>query len=103
MNLDLSNKHALVCGSSQGIGRATAITLSKMGAKITLLARDEKKLAKVSQELDAKNGQKHNYECVDFNCTKSLKEVINNIRAGEGVDVLINNTGGPPWPYFLCF
>ena len=96
MNLDLSNKHALVCGSSQGIGRATAITLSKMGAKITLLARDEKKLAKVSQELDTKNGQKHNYECVDFNCTKSLKKAINNIIAIKGVDVLINNTGGPP-------
>ena len=41
MNLDLQNKTALVCGSTQGIGKASAVALSKLGANIILLARDE--------------------------------------------------------------
>ena len=39
MNLDLSGKHALVCGASQGIGRAAAIALAELGADVTVLAR----------------------------------------------------------------
>ena len=39
MNLDLTGKHALVCGGSQGIGHAAAIELAQLGASVTLLAR----------------------------------------------------------------
>ena len=59
MNLDLSNKNALVCGSTQGIGKATALALAKMGANVTLIARNEKKLQAVSSELDTSQGQSH--------------------------------------------
>ena len=52
MNLDLSGKTAIVCGSTQGIGKATALQLAKMGANIVLVARNEVKLASVQQELD---------------------------------------------------
>ena len=41
MDLNLSGKHALVCGSSEGIGRAAAIELASLGADVTLLARRE--------------------------------------------------------------
>ena len=41
MNLDLKNKKAIVCGSTQGIGKAVAIELAKMGASVTLVARNE--------------------------------------------------------------
>ena len=44
MNLNLNNKRALVCGSTQGIGRATAIALANEGVQVTLLARNEEKL-----------------------------------------------------------
>ena len=44
MNLNLSGKNALVCGSTQGIGKASAIELALLGATIILLARDESKL-----------------------------------------------------------
>ncbi|MEO5623685.1 MAG: SDR family NAD(P)-dependent oxidoreductase, partial [Dokdonella sp.] len=47
MNLDLSGKHALVCGGSQGIGRAAAIELAALGAHVTLLARSRDTLEKV--------------------------------------------------------
>ena len=39
MDLNLSGKHALVCGGSEGIGRAAAIELAQLSADITLLAR----------------------------------------------------------------
>ena len=44
MNLDLTNKNALVCGSTAGIGKATAMVLDKLGATITLVATNESKL-----------------------------------------------------------
>ena len=44
MNLDLSGKHALVCGGSQGIGRAAALELAALGADVTLLARSREGL-----------------------------------------------------------
>jgi len=44
INNILSKKVALVCGSSQGIGKATAIKLAEMGANIVLIARSEDKL-----------------------------------------------------------
>ena len=44
MNLELNNKHVLVCGSTAGIGKATAIALANEGAIITLIARNEEKL-----------------------------------------------------------
>jgi len=41
MDLKLRDKNALVCGSTQGIGKATAILLAQEGANVTLLARNE--------------------------------------------------------------
>ena len=50
MNLNLKNKNALVCGSTQGIGKATAIALANEGAKVTLVARNRDKLKQVLAE-----------------------------------------------------
>ena len=57
MNLDLKNKNAIVCGSTQGIGEASAIELAKLGANITLIARNESKLLDVLNDLDKSEGQ----------------------------------------------
>ncbi len=66
MNIDLSGKHAMVCGSTQGIGKAIAIELALLGADVTLVARDEKKLLQVKKELSVKMGQKHDCIHADF-------------------------------------
>ena len=59
MNLNIKNKNALVCGSTQGIGKATAILLAQEGANVTLLARNEEKLKSVLAQLP-NNNQSHN-------------------------------------------
>ena len=49
----MNGKNALVCGSSKGIGASTAIELSKLGASVTLLARNKKSLSSVLDNLDS--------------------------------------------------
>jgi 3-oxoacyl-[acyl-carrier protein] reductase len=92
MNLELKNKNALVCGSTQGIGKATAILLANEGANVTLLARNEDKLKSVLGELP-NNNQKHNYLVADFSKPDDLKEVLD--ASGKDFHILVNNTGGP--------
>jgi len=93
MNLDLKNKNAIVCGSTQGIGEASAIELAKLGANITLIARNESKLLDVLNELDKSEGQTHSFVCVDFSNTEKLKEEIKLLKGTY--HILVNNTGGP--------
>jgi len=95
MNLDLQHKTALVCGSTQGIGKAAAIELSKLGASIILLARDEAKLKATLSELDSSHGQKHEYLAADFGQTTELEKKLADFLNGKSVEILINNTGGP--------
>ena len=93
MNLDLKNKNAIVCGSTQGIGEASAIELAKLGANITLIARNESKLLNVLNDLDKSQGQIHSFLCIDFSDSQSLKEKIATLE--DDYHILINNTGGP--------
>jgi len=92
MNLQLQNKNALVCGSTQGIGKATAILLAEEGVNVTLVARNEEKLKSVLTKLP-NNSQCHSYLVADFSQPEELKNKL------EGLDsdfhILINNTGGP--------
>ena len=97
MNLNIENKKAFVCGSTQGIGKAIAIELSTLGADVVLIARDEEKLKQTLSELTTSKGQKHDYICADFSHPAILKEKIeSHIKANGTVHILINNTGGPP-------
>lgn len=96
MNLSLKNKTALVCGSTQGIGKAAAIELANMGANVILLARSEDKLNASLKDLDSSNGQIHSYLVADFAQPNELKNTITDfVNAGNKIHVLVNNTGGP--------
>jgi 3-oxoacyl-[acyl-carrier protein] reductase len=96
MDLDLNGKRAIVCGSTQGIGKASAVELALLGASITLVSRDEEKLKKVCQELPSKGTQVHNYLVADFNFPDQLKNKIEAYVLKNTVHILVNNTGGPP-------
>ena len=95
MNLDLIGKSALVCGSTQGIGKASAIELAKLGANVTLVARDENKLKEVVKELATTKKQKHNYIVADFTKPYELKKKIEEHAKKNIIHILLNNTGGP--------
>ena len=97
MNLSLKGKRAIVCGSTQGIGKAIALMLSKQKAHITLVSRDETKLKNVLKELDDSDNQEHNFIVADFNDPDKLKTHISAfLSKGYNAEILINNTGGPP-------
>lgn len=97
MNLDLSGKKAMVCGGSDGIGKASALQLAKMGAEIILVARNEEKLQMAIQELDSSSNQNHKYIIADFDNPDQLKIAVDSFLAENGpVNILVNNTGGPP-------
>ncbi len=95
MNLELQNKNALVCGSTQGIGKATALALAKEGVNVTLIARNEDKLKAVLSEIQAESSQdqKHTYLVADFSNPNALNTVLQN--NNSKFHILINNTGGP--------
>jgi 3-oxoacyl-[acyl-carrier protein] reductase len=96
MNLDLTGKRAIVCGSTQGIGKASAIELALLGASVTLVSRDESKLKSTVGELKTSPGQRHNYIVADFNFPDQLKQVVTAFVEKNPIHILINNTGGPP-------
>jgi 3-oxoacyl-[acyl-carrier protein] reductase len=92
MNLNIQHKNALVCGSTQGIGLATAILLAEEGVNVTLIARNEEKLKSVLVQLPNEN-QCHSYLVADFSKPKELREVLE--AANLQFHILVNNTGGP--------
>lgn len=96
MNLDLTGRRAMVCGSTQGIGKASAIELALMGAHITLVARNEEKLKATLRELEAAHGQRHDYIVADFAEPFALRDKVVAYVAQRPVHILVNNTGGPP-------
>ena len=95
MNLDLKGKNALICGSTQGIGKASAIEIAKLGANVILLARDENKLKEVIKELDTAKNQKHDYIVADYTKPDELKKKVEAYTKKNIIHILLNNTGGP--------
>ena len=94
MNINLTGYKAIVCGSTQGIGKATAEELVTLGATVTLVSRDEDALIAVRDSL---NGNGHQAVCADFDDQNILDERINSHVNRHGpFHILVNNTGGPP-------
>lgn len=93
MNLSLEGKRALVCGSTDGIGRSCALLMADRGAQIILAARNEEKITSVMDNL-AGNG--HSYICADFDDPVDLKTKTKSHLGETGpVHILMNNSGGP--------
>lgn len=92
MNLELSEKIALVCGASKGIGESIAKVLASEGVKLILLARDEQKLKALASTLPGKN---HECWALDINNHTELKQKLEQFSKLSTIDIVINNTGGP--------
>lgn len=96
ISLDLAGKTALVAGSTQGIGLASAQALASLGAQCVLIARNEDALKKAVNTLDGKAGQQHQYLVADFSNEEQVKQVVRDYVAQNPIHILVNNTGGPP-------
>ena len=96
MNIDLTNKNALVGAATQGIGAGIATELAKCGANVTIMARNEEKLKNSVAELPVINAnQKHQYLVADFSDFESFKIIISDYFKENNIDILVNNTNGP--------
>ncbi len=96
MDLNLSGRHALVCGASEGIGRATAHELAALGADVTVMARRADALDAVVAGLPRADGQRHDALVADVSRLDELRARVDALVASRPVHVLVNNTGGPP-------
>jgi 3-oxoacyl-[acyl-carrier protein] reductase len=96
MELSLKGRNALVCGSSSGIGEASAIALSALGANITLLARNAESLSETERKLDRNQGQEHAFIIADTSQHEDLHRKIIGLTTQKPIHILINNSGGPP-------
>jgi 3-oxoacyl-[acyl-carrier protein] reductase len=96
MDLGLNNKVALVLGAGGGLGSAIALTLSKEGARVALADIDAAAVERVVAEIVAAGGKAMAvpFDLADRAATAAR---VTEIEARFGpVDVLVNNTGGPP-------
>lgn len=95
LSLDLSGKTALVAGSTQGIGLASAKELAAMGARCVLIARNRQSLQEAVHSLDTAKGQAHTFLVADFSQPEQVRETINNFLKDNTIHIVVNNTGGP--------
>jgi 3-oxoacyl-[acyl-carrier protein] reductase len=98
ISLNLSQKCALVCGSTQGIGKAIALAFAEAGASVILVARNEEALQRTLAELPQAPDARHAVICADFSRTQDVEQALEAFLAKEGnppIHILVNNTGGP--------
>jgi len=101
MDLGLKGRAAIVTGSSRGIGKAIAYGLAEEGAKVTICARKEDLLKETEQEIEAATGADVFGIRADLNRTDDVKMLIAKAYGAFGrMDILVNNTGGPPTSLF---
>ena len=91
MNLGLEGRTAIVCGASSGLGLAAAASLAQEGANVTMFARHRKKLEEQAERVGglAVRGDVRNLEDL-------TRLVDTTVEAFGGVDIVVNNSGGPP-------
>jgi len=93
----LTGRNALICGASSGIGRAAALEIARMGARVGLLARNRSSLEDLAREIKAQGGLDPVIICADLSVRENLLKGIQVLLAEvSSIQILINNSGGPP-------
>ena len=93
--MSLKGRTALVAGSTQGIGLASAQAMASLGANCILISRDEAKLKEAVSTLDTIAGQKHAYLVADFQQPQQVEDIVAAYVKNNTIDILVNNSGGP--------
>jgi len=102
---DCSGKHVLITGGSTGLGKSLAIKFAKLGANVTIIARDEKKLEETKKDVDAvKTNPSQKIVAISADVTKftDIQQAIQRAVNENGVtDYVIANAGTSVPGYFL--
>jgi 3-oxoacyl-[acyl-carrier protein] reductase len=102
MDLGLRGRVAIVTGSSQGIGKAIALGLSQEGVRVSICARNEKQLNETTKEIRSLTGVDAIALQTDLTNEDDIRRLVAHTAEVFGrIDILVNNTGGPPLATFL--
>jgi len=98
MELGLNDRVAIVCGASQGMGRAVAKGLAAEGARLVICSRSEQNLAEAAKEITSETDTDQLITvAADLNDPASAPQIVAAaLERWNRVDALVNNTGGPP-------
>lgn len=90
--MSLEGKHILITGASSGIGRQCAIQASRLGGKVTIVARNEDRLRQTIAAMD--KTESHSYYLADLSNIYSIEDLIKRIVGDCGpVDGFCNAAG----------
>jgi len=93
---------AIVTGASRGIGKAIAFGLAKEGARVAICSRNEKQLLESAKEIRTNTGMQVFPLQTDLTEPNDIRRfVARTAEQFESVDILVNNTGGPPPTVFV--
>jgi len=102
MDLGLTGRVAIVTGSSQGIGKAIALGLAQEGVRVSMCARNEKQLNEAAREIRSATGVDVFSLQTDLTNEDDIRRLVAKTAEALGrIDILVNNTGGPPSATFL--
>ncbi|HYG85486.1 MAG TPA: SDR family oxidoreductase [Azospirillum sp.] len=96
MDLGIANRRALVLGASRGLGAASARALLAEGATVIAAARTEARIQEWIAELPADQRARASALPLDLADRASVDRLADAVLAQGGVDILVNNSGGPP-------
>ena len=97
VDLKLTDKPVIVCASSAGLGKATALEFAREGANVMLCSRREAELKRAAADIKAATGKEPAYTVVDVTKAADITKLIDaTVAAFGGVFALVNNSGGPP-------
>lgn len=104
MDLKLSNKIAIVLAASKGLGKAIATALADEGATVIISSRNLDQLNEAAAEIKKETRRDVTVIAADVSRPEDIASVIQQtVEKFGGVDILINNTGGPPFDKFENF
>ncbi len=97
MDLGLRGKIAVVCASSEGLGKASALALAKEGAKLVICSRREKSIRETARQIHELTGSEVHAVEADVGKPSDISKVVKEATDKFGtVHILVNNAGGPP-------
>ena len=101
MDLGLEGQVALVAASSKGLGRACASAFAREGARVVICARDQAELARAKEDIRGRYGADVLAVGCDLTQADAIRKLVEAAAAEFGnIDILVNNSGGPPPGFF---